>query len=747
MTKVGPFFLTFQRGERTNIFGESFPDLLKSSPSGGLSEHYDRIFATQSEFQILMQINVPEKYILRGSPLDLDIHNDGYKNIYPHLHDGAGRKRAMESLRFPAGEGAPDGEEIPNTGNVAGWRSGRSLESGEPIVSVSRPAVNPHPVNVSAYINDLVTDVMNGFAVPAPDRFYAVRPNISTVENLGNFDFVTDFITQNDLNSRAAHYPEMRDSFLPINASTQESALESLTQEYKIFLQNVIIESPHDRYVYFDICQWAYRWSSEMVECRPRRCLPVASDVGMRPLMVLKHGELWSEWSPTESGWILVSHPEVSRYVIEPLDRRFPVTPYNTEKMYAENMFDLSGPREPESTHTAPDIGGFIVNLYGAAPKVTIGGENEHGGDVEINTIVSSVTEEKGQIRANPGGAFFGVPVQDAAFVCLRASLEPLVDYRHPGKKNAEDNALDFVVWNKEIEFAVTTSTTTTAGPFAGEFTEDSALLAGVSEEETVTSVASSATAGAAPPTTSYQALSHFVGPFKMFQVFNRYGPPRITVGSHLVRCQIFYHKDSFVRCLVPGDESGSVRAPYDTSLALDGPSTFAAPFSSKHTWLAGNVDARKIVVQEVPSPKSLPRVFQQSIRFQVPVTNVDGQTSLDAALTPELALFERIWDLVDSVIAVEGLPENAVSDWMLQVRLVSCPPGSYRSSPSSLLCLPCPPGTYSNLAFSGEWTNPFHPIQCMTCFVGEYPDLAGEDIDYIQHYYQDEPGASQCTR
>ena len=111
-------YLTIQRGERYNVFGDKFYDLSTLSVSGGLSKEYDEIF--NKGYQLMMQVNVPRQFWI------------------------------------------PNSMAQPNYDNFIK-------------IKRKRPSLNPFRVNVAAYIDDLIQSTVNwdgnGLAYPLRTGF------------------------------------------------------------------------------------------------------------------------------------------------------------------------------------------------------------------------------------------------------------------------------------------------------------------------------------------------------------------------------------------------------------------------------------------------------------------------------------------------------------------------------------------------------------------------------------------------
>lgn len=104
-------YLTIQRGERVNVFGDFFSNLAKDlpSPSGSLSTEYDATFS--KGYQLMMQVNVPRQFW------------------------------------------------IPNAAAKPDYRNFIKLKQ-------ERPPINPFKINVGAYIDDLVHSTVKPYPMP-----------------------------------------------------------------------------------------------------------------------------------------------------------------------------------------------------------------------------------------------------------------------------------------------------------------------------------------------------------------------------------------------------------------------------------------------------------------------------------------------------------------------------------------------------------------------------------------------------
>ena len=150
---------------------------------------------------------------------------------------------------------------------------------------------------------------------------------------------------------------------------------------------------------------WVKRWTTTTIECRPRECVPMMSDVGSEQWYTLKVGELWWEWKSNSQQLSRSIFPQITRWRAEPLN-----PPYKT-------WF----PWPPELQRSiAPDLGGAYFNLYG----LNYDGSNPTHplapGNLEYN-------------KPQKSGAFFGMPAQDAPSVCSGGSGLAMLRHDTPG--------------------------------------------------------------------------------------------------------------------------------------------------------------------------------------------------------------------------------------------------------------------------------------------------------------------------
>lgn len=303
-------YLTFQRGERMSIFSDYLPPP-SLSRSAGLSRTYDKIFS-EKDYQILLQLNIPRKFWLP---------NPGVKHEFQR-----------------------------------------------------RPSVNPYKVNLTAYIDEIVEASVKPFHIERP--YLDIASNVT-----GDGAEVSAMKLQIQLNA-LADYLELdkegatnyKNLQVPTSTTTtttcdpavggEECSVQMVQQvldheqwkedqivwkknrkawtwdldnayfegnpglpsvaEYRGFLEQALLMSPLDGYVYYDFCMWTKWWSSVQVECRPQQCLPVIDDVPSKIWVTLKLGEVWFPWHRQRSALARLLHPQIPQWTTESLEANFP---------------------------------------------------------------------------------------------------------------------------------------------------------------------------------------------------------------------------------------------------------------------------------------------------------------------------------------------------------------------------------------------------------------------------------------
>ena len=132
----------------------------------------------------------------------------------------------------------------------------------------------------------------------------------------------------------------------------------------------------------------------------------------------------------------------------------------------------------------------------------------------------------------------------------------------------------DFTVWNPVVLIDSTTTTTTVAG-FAQEANQKAALARGDTSTTTTTTAtlewyhrSNLVVDDLVGPTRVMQPGKWYLGPFKTFLVLNRF-PLLVRVGRLLRHCELLFHKDNYVRCVIRSSDGLTLRKAQDPALPV----------------------------------------------------------------------------------------------------------------------------------------------------------------------------------